>query len=106
MNFVMQILIKDTERSYDFSVSGSSDFSEIIIIIFFCPFTGYIHIPCSTVYRNYHLVPSVSQDLFKCHELPIQDPDQGSVLLDPGIQDRFFSGSQISDPQPIFLRAQ
>ncbi len=26
MNFVMQILIKDTERSYDFSVSGSSDF--------------------------------------------------------------------------------
>ncbi len=35
MNFVMQILLNDTERSYDLSVTGSSDFSENFDCIFF-----------------------------------------------------------------------
>ncbi len=34
------------------------------------------------------------------------DPGSGiRCFFDPWIQDRFFSGSQISDPQPILLRA-
>jgi hypothetical protein len=83
-----------------FQCPGPVVFSKSFISIFFCPFTGYVHIQYSTVYRNYHVVPSVSQDVFKCHELyriRIRDP----CFLTSGSRIGFFRIPDLASPTHI-----